>query len=449
MELHSELVGLFKDMPEEAFEKLKEDIRVNGQIDDATAWLIDNDYENSLIIDGRHRHRACEELGVNLKVIHKEFDSFEAAETFVNSKNHMRRRDVHRRSNVEKRKTVEAELEMNKDRSDRVIADICKVGHMLVAGVRQKMGAQSSNRKAEDGSTFTKVDENPNSSTSPILPESASEEPKSIETEINGHQSEDQLIEKILKIATVNAKVNAKNRGLLNNYLKTDLGTALIERAPITPVPTGFQRLVSKVGIIDLRIGFPNLQQLWVEDYSPNYKEPTRKDKAKEKELLERLDDLDRMNTECATLNEFDAGQMCNRIWRRLDKPTPAPEPKPEAEVVQIGDHAKHHALKWYGVTIKWWEYDGLTFHEADYFMQFVSHMHKELIVAYKKEHGEIRKEDVRDMARDLRLGRPWLKVIVKNPDGIGWLINTMAHAMDNNHQNPQGSMKYYKPNEG
>lgn len=56
LELHP-VANLFPVMSQEAYEALKEDIRVNGQQQMATTW-------RGLLVDGRHRIRACEELGV-------------------------------------------------------------------------------------------------------------------------------------------------------------------------------------------------------------------------------------------------------------------------------------------------------------------------------------------------------------------------------------------------
>ena len=49
--------ALMPFMPEDEFEDLKEDIRVHGQHDDVVIW-------DGQLIDGRHRLRACIELGI-------------------------------------------------------------------------------------------------------------------------------------------------------------------------------------------------------------------------------------------------------------------------------------------------------------------------------------------------------------------------------------------------
>jgi len=51
------LADIFPPMSEEEFSRLKADIRQHGVRD--PVWLFDNQ-----IIDGRHRVRACQELGI-------------------------------------------------------------------------------------------------------------------------------------------------------------------------------------------------------------------------------------------------------------------------------------------------------------------------------------------------------------------------------------------------
>ena len=63
MELH-ELSGLFPPMSETEFSALKNDIQANGQRE--PIWLLDDK-----VIDGKHRLRACEELGI--EPAHREY----------------------------------------------------------------------------------------------------------------------------------------------------------------------------------------------------------------------------------------------------------------------------------------------------------------------------------------------------------------------------------------
>lgn len=60
LELHP-LASLFPEMGPEDYEKLRDDIKENGLIE--SIWL----HPDGRIIDGRHRHRACSELGIEPK----------------------------------------------------------------------------------------------------------------------------------------------------------------------------------------------------------------------------------------------------------------------------------------------------------------------------------------------------------------------------------------------
>jgi len=51
------IAELFPAMTEDEFEGLKADIKANGQRDSITVWM-------GQLIDGRHRLRACNELGI-------------------------------------------------------------------------------------------------------------------------------------------------------------------------------------------------------------------------------------------------------------------------------------------------------------------------------------------------------------------------------------------------
>lgn len=96
MKLHP-LAKLFPPMSGYAFELLKDDIKTNGC--NTPLWLYDD-----MIIDGRHRFEACEELGIK-----PEYETFEGTEeeilAFVISKN------LHRRHLSEsQRATIAAHL---------------------------------------------------------------------------------------------------------------------------------------------------------------------------------------------------------------------------------------------------------------------------------------------------------------------------------------------------
>ena len=56
MKIHS-LATLFPPMSNDEYDALKNDVAENGQLDPITIW-------NDEIIDGAHRYKACQELGV-------------------------------------------------------------------------------------------------------------------------------------------------------------------------------------------------------------------------------------------------------------------------------------------------------------------------------------------------------------------------------------------------
>ena len=84
LSIHS-LANLIPPMTEQEYLDLKEDIRKNGQIE--AIWVADD-----LIIDGRHRYKACQELGIEPVVRAYTGDTSEAGlVSFVISTNQHRR----------------------------------------------------------------------------------------------------------------------------------------------------------------------------------------------------------------------------------------------------------------------------------------------------------------------------------------------------------------------
>jgi len=80
------LAKLFPPLPPDEFEKLKVDIQRNGQLE--PVWLD----EDGRVLDGRHRLRACEELGIGATLMRlREIDPKISESDFVWSKNILRR----------------------------------------------------------------------------------------------------------------------------------------------------------------------------------------------------------------------------------------------------------------------------------------------------------------------------------------------------------------------
>ena len=131
-------------MSAEAFDALKIDIEKNGQID--PIWVKDGE-----IIDGRHRYRACRELG--LKCHSKEYTG-DDVETFVISVNVSRR---HLSSN-QKAWFIKRLLALHPEHSNRAIAAAVGVDDKTVRSVRASLPVaeipQLTKRVGVDGKTY-------------------------------------------------------------------------------------------------------------------------------------------------------------------------------------------------------------------------------------------------------------------------------------------------------
>lgn len=128
LELHP-LCGLVPAMSEGEFAALVDDIRANGLRE--PIWL----YEGK-IIDGRHRYRACLQLGIPCPT--REFLGKDA-QSFVVSMN------VHRRhlSHAQRREFVAMLLKREPRRSNRQIARATGVNDVTVGRVRKDMESRA------------------------------------------------------------------------------------------------------------------------------------------------------------------------------------------------------------------------------------------------------------------------------------------------------------------
>ena len=130
-------------MSAEAFDALKSDIEKNGQID--PIWV-----KAGEIIDGRHRYRACRELGRECRT--KEFEG-DDVETFVISVNVSRR---HLSSN-QQAWFIKRLLALHPEHSNRAIAAAVGAHHTTVATVRSSVStgefSQLGKRVGLDGKT--------------------------------------------------------------------------------------------------------------------------------------------------------------------------------------------------------------------------------------------------------------------------------------------------------
>lgn len=123
------LANLMPKLSTAEFESLKDDIRKRGCVIEPV-WT-----HGGMILDGRHRWRACKELGIECPT--REFDGGDL-EAFVISVNLARRH----LSAQQKRGLIKRMLNAHPDKSDRSIAAVVGSHHATVAGIR-KSGGQS------------------------------------------------------------------------------------------------------------------------------------------------------------------------------------------------------------------------------------------------------------------------------------------------------------------
>jgi ParB-like chromosome segregation protein Spo0J len=127
------LCEIFPRMNTAEFVALKDDIAKRGGIIEPI-WIKDG-----AVIDGRHRLRACRELGIKLKDAHfREFEG-DDIEAFVVTMNSARRHlSAQARASV-----VKKLLKMHPEQSDRAIAAKAKVSDKTVAAARSQAEANA------------------------------------------------------------------------------------------------------------------------------------------------------------------------------------------------------------------------------------------------------------------------------------------------------------------
>lgn len=124
MKLHP-VCKLFPDMTGEQFKKLVEDIQTNGQLEPILTY-------KGRIIDGRHRFRACKELGIEPKT--EEWDGKGSLVRFVVSRN------LHRRHlNASQRAAVANDM-------SKMLEIEAKKRHLKGSSLGGKAGAKASAR---------------------------------------------------------------------------------------------------------------------------------------------------------------------------------------------------------------------------------------------------------------------------------------------------------------
>ena len=130
-------------MNAEAFEMLKSDIQAHGLLE--AIWIVDGK-----ILDGRHRYKACLELGI--KPAFREYTGALDPETFVLAQN-LSRRHLTRQERTWFLKRV---LKLHPEKSDRAIAAMVGTSPTTVASARKDSPVQSGHlpRIGRDGKSY-------------------------------------------------------------------------------------------------------------------------------------------------------------------------------------------------------------------------------------------------------------------------------------------------------
>lgn len=131
------LAELFPPMTDVEYQALKKDIAENGQEDRVTFW-------NGMLVDGRHRWRACKDLGVECDAFDLECDEGELYQ-YVLSKN------LHRRHLTESQRAMTAgklaKLKVGDNQHSKEGGQICppsleQAAEMLNVGRRSVVSAK-------------------------------------------------------------------------------------------------------------------------------------------------------------------------------------------------------------------------------------------------------------------------------------------------------------------
>src|SRR5262249_55500379 len=133
---------LFPLMTAEEFQALKEDIRQYGQRERIVLF-------EGMILDGRHRYRACLELGLSPRTVSIERDVVGDPVSYVCSVN------LHRRhlTAKQRRDVIASVLKASPQQSNRQVAAKLGVDHKTVGAVRrqQEAGGEIPHLETTDG----------------------------------------------------------------------------------------------------------------------------------------------------------------------------------------------------------------------------------------------------------------------------------------------------------
>jgi hypothetical protein len=124
----------YDDLTADELVKLRDSLRAHGLIVPIVIW-------REQIVDGRHRARLCEEIGIKPKYddITKVCPTPAQMEARVKALNQHRRSNIRPLTNIEKRARVRAAITANPGKSDRQIAEKTGFSQPFVGVVRSEM----------------------------------------------------------------------------------------------------------------------------------------------------------------------------------------------------------------------------------------------------------------------------------------------------------------------
>jgi hypothetical protein len=135
MELHP-ITGDYADFTEAEQKELRESLRKHGLVVPIVVW-------RKQIVDGRHRARLCQELGIELRTndISKQCSTEAEMIARVRAFNEHRRANTKPLRAAEKQARIDAALKASPERSNRQIAEGLGVDHKTVGAAREELKA--------------------------------------------------------------------------------------------------------------------------------------------------------------------------------------------------------------------------------------------------------------------------------------------------------------------
>jgi hypothetical protein len=135
MELHP-ITGDYDDLTGDELTTLRESLRAHGLVVPVVVW-------RNQIVDGRHRAKLCQELGIELRTndISKQCSTEAEMIARVRAFNEHRRANTKPLKAAEKQARIDAALKASPERSNRQIAEGLGVDHKTVGAAREELKA--------------------------------------------------------------------------------------------------------------------------------------------------------------------------------------------------------------------------------------------------------------------------------------------------------------------